>query len=284
MFPPSVNFHINKACNYSCTHCFAVFDDVLEQTGVAMLPEQTQLEVIRQLDRAGFEKLTIAGGEPTLVKWLPGLFAAFSGTTMLVTNGSRLDDALLDALAPHLDWVVLSIDAADAEVSKRIGRRDNRGQTMSRQDQILLARSIRARGMRLKINTVVSQINLEQDMSSMIEAMSPERWKVLQVLSVESQNDAFIDTLEISSAQFDAFIQRHTRALEGTSVEVVPESCESMRGSYAMVDPAGRFFDNTLGPYTYSAPILDVGVACAFGQVSFDLQTFENRGGVYDWA
>ena len=40
----------------------------------------------------------------------------------------------------------------------------------------------------------------------------------------------------------------------------MPESNELMRGSYVMVDPAGRFFDNVEGGHTYSRPILEVGV------------------------
>ena len=32
-----------------------------------------------------------------------------------------------------------------------------------------------------------------------------------------------------------------------------------MTGSYVMVDPAGRFFDNTSGYHTYGRPILEGG-------------------------
>ncbi|AWV88703.1 hypothetical protein DN745_04870 [Bradymonas sediminis] len=58
---------------------------------------------------------------------------------------------------------------------------------------------------------------------------------------------------------------------------------EGMTGSYAMGERAGRFFDNTMGAHTYSRPILEVGIHKAFSQVSFDLETFQARGGEYDW-
>jgi radical S-adenosyl methionine domain-containing protein 2 len=56
-----------------------------------------------------------------------------------------------------------------------------------------------------------------------------------------------------------------------------------MRGSYAMVDPAGRFFDNATGGYRYSAPILDVGIEAAWREIVFDATVFEARHGRYDW-
>ncbi|BBT07412.1 hypothetical protein WP7S18E06_29110 [Aeromonas hydrophila] len=48
-----------------------------------------------------------------------------------------------------------------------------------------------------------------------------------------------------------------------------------MHESYLMVDPYGRFFQNTpLLPagqgYAYSRPILEVGAGMAFSEMSFD--------------
>lgn len=63
----------------------------------------------------------------------------------------------------------------------------------------------------------------------------------------------------------------------------MPEDNEDMTGSYAMVDPAGRFFDNTAGHYRYSRSILSVGIADAWQDIRFDAQRFEERGGIYDW-
>lgn len=65
---------------------------------------------------------------------------------------------------------------------------------------------------------------------------------------------------------------------------LVPEDNAALTGSYAMVDPQGRVFDNTEGRHTYSDRILDVGVDAAWAGVQFSLQRFLDRGGVYDWT
>ena len=56
-----------------------------------------------------------------------------------------------------------------------------------------------------------------------------------------------------------------------------------MRGTYVMVDPAGRFYDNTKGYHSYSKPILEIGVFDALNQVITDFDEFVNRGGLYNW-
>ena len=54
-------------------------------------------------------------------------------------------------------------------------------------------------------------------------------------------------------------------------------------GSYVMVDPAGRFFDNAAGTHTYSRPILEIGVEKALMDVFVDAGKFLSRSGMYAW-
>ncbi len=284
VLPPSVNFHLNKACNYNCKFCYARFEDSAEYLGRGMLPKDAQLNVVRAVVDAGFDKITFAGGEPTLVPWLDELITEAKSrgmTTMLVSNASRLDASAFDSLASNLDWLAMSIDSSDADTNLAIGRSQG-GEAPDASDYQRVARRAREYGVRLKINTVVNRLNLDDDMNDFIREMDPERWKLFQVLPIEGQNDGDVEPLEITRHEFEGYVARHL-ALARCGIDVVPESNEDMTGSYAMIDPAGRFFDNTLGAHTYSRPILEVGIKTAFSQVSFDLQTFEDRGGRYDW-
>ena len=82
-----------------CKFCFATFQDV-KQTILPKghLPENEALKVVEKIAAAGFEKITFAGGEPLLCKWLPNLIRKakqLGMTTMIVTNGSKLTDAFL---------------------------------------------------------------------------------------------------------------------------------------------------------------------------------------------
>lgn len=288
-YPPSVNFHLWEPCNMRCRFCFATFQDV-KQTILPRghLPRDQALAVVEQLAAAGFEKITFAGGEPTLCPWLGELIEWAKGrlmTTMLVTNGSRLlTPGWLDTHGAQLDWVVLSIDSPNPRTHERLGRSvaGQAGRALAVDHYLAIADELRRRNVRLKVNTVVTTENADEDMGDFLLALRPERWKVLQVLPIGGQNDGKVESLLIDELAFRRYCVRHQRVADA-GISIVPEGNEDMTGSYAMVDPAGRFFDNTAGQHHYSRPILDVGVAEAWRDIRFDAQRFEERGGVYDW-
>ncbi|HOP45325.1 MAG TPA: viperin family antiviral radical SAM protein, partial [Flavobacteriales bacterium] len=202
-------------------------------------------------------------------------------TTMIVTNGSRLSDAYLATLCPHLDWIALSIDSLDEATNKAIGRAEPGRGALATEGYRELVDRVKAHGFRLKLNTVVNRLNRTEDLSAFIRYARPERWKLLQALPILGQNDAHIDSLTVTEAEFEAFVERHA-TLEAIT-RIVPEINAQIRGSYVMVDPAGRFFDNAEGRHRYGLPILEVGVPAAIAQMSFKEERFLERGGLYSW-
>ena len=85
-----------------------------------------------------------------------------------------------------------------------------------------------------------------------------------------------MEPLLCSPELFHSFVDRH-RGLESEGIVLVPEDHTDMRGSYAMVDPAGRFFDNVEARHRYSEPILARGIETAWSQVHFSMERFEQR-------
>ncbi len=282
--PPSVNYHLLVPCNMRCRGCFATFHDIADGMPKGMLPKRASLGLVDQL-ATDFEKITFAGGEPTLCPWLPELIGAAKSrgrTTMVVTNGTRLSRPFLDAVRDTLDWVTLSIDSPHPSTHVALGRAVN-GRAMSPDRYLAIADEVRRLGMGLKVNTVVSKENVDQDFTNFLWALAPSRWKLLQILPVDGQNDRTVGPLLIDRQRFEGFYARH-RLLEEAGIEVVPEDNEAMTGSYAMVDPQGRFFDNTAGRHRYSDAILEIGLRPAWRQVGFHPERFVARGGVYDWS
>jgi radical S-adenosyl methionine domain-containing protein 2 len=283
--PPSVNYHLWAFCNMRCRFCFAPFQDVVS----TLLPEghlsrEDSLRLVRIL-AARFDKVSFAGGEPTLCPWLPELAHASreaGATTMLVTNGSRLPQCM-DRLKGAIDWVTLSIDSASEQTLVTLGRAVQGKTALSPERYLQLAGAVRRAGMRLKVNTVVTSANAREDLAPLMRALRPERWKLLRVLPVAGQNSGRVEPLLSSDDDFAGFVERH-RGLSAEGIEVVPEDNDDMRGSYAMVDPAGRFFDNAGGGHRYTAPILSAGVDAAWAQATFSMPRFVGRGGHYDWG
>ena len=270
-----------------CGFCFATFQDVKQEMNLPKghLPQEDCLLLVDRITEFGFEKINFAGGEPTLCPWLQDLIVRSKGhemTTSIVTNGSKITDQWLDGLNGNLDWIGLSIDTIDSEKLIRLGRAIRGKVPITEEKYLDIIGKIKRHGICLKINTVVNSVNWEEDFTSFIRLAKPERWKLLQALRVEGQNDARIDDFIITPEQFEAYVERN-RIVEKDGISVVPENNEAMTESYVMIDPAGRFFDNVQGSHRYSEPILKVGVEEALKQVSIDPERFHQRGGKYDW-
>ena len=242
------------------------------------------LTLVWELATAGFRKINFAGGEPTLCPWLPDLLRRAKEldlTTAIVTNGSFITQEWLERVDGCLDWAAVSIDTVDPEKLKSMGRTTTAG-PLSEADYLSIMNILRQHDIRLKINTVVTRRNCDEDLGEFIVNARPERWKLLQVLPIEGQNDGMVDNLLITAEQFAEYVDRN-RYVESMGVTVVPESNDLMTGSYLMVDPAGRFFDNVAGTHVYSLPINQVGVNAALREVSVDPNKFRLRSGLYDW-
>ncbi|OHX64776.1 hypothetical protein NH26_21195 [Flammeovirga pacifica] len=264
-----------------CKFCFAKFQDVKSTIlPKGHLKKEQTLEIVEQLAEYGFQKITFVGGEPTLCPWISELIkkANLLGmTTMIVTNGSNLSKDFLVQNQSYLDWITLSIDSINSSTNKVVGRSTN----SIHPDRIYynqLIQTIYEYGYRLKINTVVTKANLNEDLNDFVNDAKPERWKVFQVLPVRGQNDNDIDELLISEKEFNEYVNRHSK-----NKFLITETNTDMTNTYVMVDPAGRFFNNQNGNYMYSDHILEVGVQKAFEEMGYNYDKFIDRKGIYQW-
>lgn len=281
---PSINYHLWKSCNANCGFCFATFNDSKEFFPKGYLSEEDSLQIIDQIISAGFKKITFSGGEPTLCKWLPKLIRrAKSGglTTMIVTNGLMLPNDYLRKLRGYLDWVAISIDSINPHTNKASGR-CSRHLVPDEEFYRRVISRVQNNGIKLKINTVVSKTNYLEELDKFILSVKPDRWKVFQFLPVEGQNSHNISKFIIDKTQFELFKNNH-KYLQLNSIKLVFEENDHMIESYAMIDPKGRFYSNFGNIYSYSSPILEVGINRAYLQTQISLEKFTKREGFYNW-
>ncbi|MGB3205998.1 MAG: viperin family antiviral radical SAM protein [Crinalium sp.] len=275
MQPISVNFHLWKPCNYHCKFCFATFRDV---QGYLSCSDAKRLLLL--LREAGTEKINFAGGEPTLHPYFSELLSEarrLGFVTSIVSNGARIAE-LLEKDADNIDWVALSVDSASEVIQKSLGR--GNGDHVER--SIALFDELHRYNIHVKLNTVVTSLNFQEDMSAFVRRVRPERWKVFQVLKVDGQNDGSVEELLISTQQFQEFVERHEN-LSKEGFQPVAEANDLMKNSYVMIDPQGRFYNDNMGSYLYSCPILEVGVNAALSQVAWNVDNFLARDGIYAW-
>lgn len=290
--PLVINWHLTEACNYCCQYCYATWNESACPRELIHDPERTAA-LLSELYRFFWPgnhanplasrmswssvRLNLAGGEPLLhANKLPVIVSqarALGFEVSLISNGSHLDHELLGRLAPQLTWLGISIDSASPATNRAIGRIDRRGRLLELDNLATRLGSARQANpdLHLKLNTVVNQLNHAEDLSALIRRFAPDKWKVLRMLPVINQH------LAVSDEQFVAFVARHN-----TFANILcAEDNQDMHESYLMVDPHGRFFQNSpliAGQgYAYSPPILQVGAEAAFAVMAFDPERFSAR-------
>lgn len=276
-FPRAINFHVLRACNARCRYCFATFRETRDR-----LSTEEARAVLRAVREAGGEKMNFVGGEPTLHPSIGELIVhahELGFVTSIVSNGARLDALLASPAGALLDWVGLSVDSASDEGNAKVGR----GGDGYVARVVRLARRARSLRAGVKLNTVVTRVNVDEDMSSLLLEIRPQRWKVFQALRVVGQNDGSIEPLLIETEAFQQFVARH-RHLEPLGVPVVPEDNASMTDSYAMIDPMGRFYGDTGGRHRIGLSILEHGPRASLESVGFAHDKLVARGGMYEWG
>lgn len=266
----SVNWHVWPYCNYRCKFCFARFGTKNSVQRVLKLEEG--LKLISKLGDAGMEKITFVGGEPLLCPHLGRYLAhakALGCITMIVSNGSLISERFIERYEHVLDWVGVSMDSAIESTETELGR----GYGGHLANLVRVAKLVHDYGIKLKVNVTVTRQVLQEDLREFLGVLQPNRLKFLQVLPVNGQNDTVIGELVISKAEFYRFVENHS------DLSPISEDNEMMRESYVMVDPVGRFFQNTQGTYKYSESIREIGVWEALRQVGFSWKKLVERGG-----
>ncbi|KAF2095617.1 radical SAM enzyme [Rhizodiscina lignyota] len=279
--PVSVNYHFTRVCNAECGFCFhtakSSYRAPLEDAKLGLL----------MLKRAGMRKMNFAGGEPFMYPKFLGELLEFCRDELqlesisIVTNGTKVTEKFLEKYGRCIDILAVSCDSFDAKTNIEIGRGKDGG---NREQLFRIAEWCHEYGIKFKLNTVVCKLNYHEDMVDTVEQLGPFRWKCFQVLMVEGENDSEktlrdVRKFQITDEQYEEFCDRHKHLKC-----FVPESNKVMAGSYLILDEFLRFLDKADGIETASDSILEVGVQKALEQVRWDEESFEKRGGVYDWS
>ncbi|MDP4572934.1 viperin family antiviral radical SAM protein [Pseudomonas sp. LPH60] len=283
-----INWHITEACNYECQYCYAKWDGagkellhdwnrtrrLLDEIHDFFHPHNRANPLRQQLSWSSI-RLNVAGGEPllypqALLRTLE--YAKAKGmSASIITNGSRLTPDLIEGLAPLISTLGVSLDSANQASNLGMGRADSRGRLLDLDvlSQLLHQARQYNPALLLKVNTVVNALNHQEDLSQMLNALKPDRWKVLRMLQVVTQ------ALAVSSAGFQGFVERHAVFRQIMCVE----DNDDMSESYIMLDPLGRFFQNRLGQqgYQYSQPVDAVGAESAFSEWRLSATAFASR-------
>ena len=262
-----INLHYTEACNYRCRQCYARF-------GVTPLRFEDWKRIIDNISNSVVvRRFNLAGGEPLACSYIQQMIDYIHSQGIdcsIITNGSLLTPEFIRTNAGKLSMIGISVDAVTHEDNLRLARVNALGQTLSGDRLRLLARTIHAAGMTLKINTVVNTVNTSLDFTGLIRELAPERWKLLRMIRIDGVNDSSSDLL-VNDKQFASFVLRH----QALSPEV--ENTDDIVNSYIFVNPHGQLVNNTGGHYQNGKSLLDHPFRTELRNSGFNLIRYTKR-------
>jgi len=267
-----------------CRHCFSYYNEI----EIDQLSLEEAKQIIQEISKIkSFKKLNFSGGEPTMFKDIEQLikFAKELGLeTSMVTNGYKLikSPELFDKLKGHLDLLALSIDSFNHDLNIKIGRYvgKKQKQTITYNDFLWLTQQCHEYDIKIKVNTVVTKLNYKQVLAHKIATFKPIRWKILRMLPVKFQNDMAEEYVP-KDDEYNFFVNNNKETAKKLGIKVVTEANEDMTGSYLMISPDGKFFNNVEGCLKYSKPLLSVEIEEVLRETPLRREVFYKREGDY---
>ncbi len=238
-----INYHLTSNCNYRCVYCFGKF-----KKGVPTFEQACKIvDSVNDYFKKNHivdGRINLAGGEPLSCTYLDDLidYICECGIKVsVITNGSMLTEEKIKSWAGKVEMIGLSVDSLKPETNRMIGRRCNE-KTISIEQLAQLAQAIHRADILLKINIVVSKLNMQEDFTELYKQLKPDRFKFLQMERVKKINDK-AQKYAIDKQEYSDFCNRHKEC------KIVSESSDMMENSYPMIDPKGRVLLNDRGKY-----------------------------------
>ncbi|HMV70381.1 MAG TPA: radical SAM protein [Myxococcota bacterium] len=227
---------VTNRCNLDCGYC--VLEDAPHQLRRELDGAGRQALVTHLHERLGFRRLTLSGGEVTILgRRAPDEFVDLLRhlrtlrspdprrhlEVEVYTNGALLDDRVADEMAGVVDLVAVTIDSVRDEVLDQIGR--NRGRHRRYLDRAAeVCGRLGHRGIPIKLHSVVGTLNhatLADEVGPILDRVQAAganvaKWKFYQYMSY---NDPARDGFHaIDGDAYARTAEGVARALDGSGV------------------------------------------------------------------
>jgi len=269
-----INFHLTEKCNYRCIYCFAKFK-VQDECNIANWKYAVDVvsDYFTKNDITD-GRINLAGGEPLLVDFLDDLIDYIYEKRIkvsIITNASMLTKEHIDKWVDKVEMIGISIDSINSETNLLIGRCMSRGVVNNIDDIANVLQYAKNKGFLIKVNTVVSRLNIHEDLLEFYEKVQFDRIKLLQMRVNYNCNEQSIE-YGISQKEFAKYCEK-VKHINGVIIELdVDLEC-----SYIIIDPKGNFVTNKNQKHKIIGSILKDNLDELIMKAELNISTFRKR-------
>lgn len=230
----SVNWHVTSKCNYKCKFCHtkdykSEITEILD-TGI----------ILSKLKDLGIEKVNISGGDPLLYPFTYDIVKTakkMGFVTSITTNGSLLTPTKVEMFSPYLDWIGIPVDSNSDFIERKMGR----GCGKHLQHIQKISRFIKNTDIKLKINTIVTFLNYNEDLRLFVKKLDPDKWNVFLTSKDGKCNDS-VSRLSITNEEFKFYIRLNEEIVLKSGEKPVFQRCEDITGTCLILSATGNIY------------------------------------------
>ncbi|VVB79601.1 7,8-dihydro-6-hydroxymethylpterin dimethyltransferase [uncultured archaeon] len=189
MLEEKVNWLITLRCNENCSYCF--------RPG-SVEEYQDKILFAKKIADAKLKKVTISGGEPTIIEDLPEILKILHDSGAYVslhTNGRLLTPKLVESFGKFIDDVAIPVDSVYPEVQREL-RPKGSVEIFDRAHDLLLSS-----GINVGVHTVVTPLNIRK-LNSLYNHVNKKDFKYWKFYQEENAASKFGD----SSCDVESFL------------------------------------------------------------------------------
>lgn len=267
-----INLHLTEKCNYSCKHCFAKFStkDELDLKGWKEVVNKIENYFTSKKIKKG--RINLAGGEPMVLNYLDDLIDYIHHKNIkvsIITNATMLSKDRIDKWVNKVDTIGISIDSLDKDTNILIGRHFKK-KTLDYEWLVDMLNYIKSKGIQIKVNTVVTKINLNQDIQQLYRDIEFDRIKILQV-RINKNANTNAQNLSISSDEFKKYYK------DIDEKNIVIETDEDFDSSYVFIDPKGYLISNANHIHNKIGLVIDQSLEDLINKAKINYHIYNKR-------
>lgn len=261
-----INLHFTDFCNFHCKHCFVKKENYELSFDNLKVAVDKISDYFNKNNIKG--RINIAGGEPLLSRNIDRLIDyifAKGIEVSIITNGYYLDESFIHKHKNQISTIGISVDSLDYETNIKIGR-CCKANTITKDQLVYISRIVKDNGIKLKINTCLSKLNIKEDFNDFINEIKPDRYKILQMSCDSNDLINHINLVSLEEAkEFESKIQ----------YPHIFESSDEMGNSYIIVDSQGNISTNN--SHLSNISIFDYEIEEAIKMLNIDYENYIKR-------
>ena len=239
--PKHLFLHLTNKCNLECMHCYLECGRKNEELSLNKIKE-----IIKEASDIGVEKIHFDGGEPLLREDFSKILNytdKFSFKTSMVTNGTNINEAILEKMKGKIDFLNYSIDGY-GKIHDKI-----RGKEGLFSKNINAIRKTIEEGINVNVWVTVNKLNRENAIR-LIDFFEGFSLSKLAFFHLAPKGRALKNGLNMSSNSWDKFCSRIRKRGAGSKINILYEParnlgenfCRVWEKDFCHIDPEGEVY------------------------------------------